>query len=62
MTVRLVLEVGVALLVSALGVVAAMLGETDDAPGLTGIGCLLVASAVGLGFRAGRRHPRQSPA
>lgn len=52
---RLWVDVLVALAVSGVGVVAALLGETDDAPGLTGIGCLLVAGAVLLGVRAGRR-------
>ena len=54
---RFWLEVLLALAVSGVGVVAALLGEVDDAPGLVGIGCLLVAGAVGLGVRAGRRHP-----
>lgn len=48
-------DVLLALVVSALGVTAVSLGETGDAPGLVGIGCLLVAGAVGLGVRAGRR-------
>ena len=54
---RFWLEVLLALVVSGVGVIAALLGEVDDAPGLVGIGCLLVAGAVGLGVRAGRRHP-----
>jgi hypothetical protein len=53
--VRFWLDVVLALVVSGVGVVAALLGEVDDAPGLVGIGCLLVAAAVGLGVRAGRR-------
>lgn len=60
---RFWLDVLVALVVSGVGVVAALLGETDDAPGLVGLGCLLVAAAVGLGVRAGRRSvspPRSS--
>ena len=52
---RFLLEVLFALIVSAVGVIAALVGEVDDAPGLVGIGCLLVAGAVGLGVRAGRR-------
>ena len=52
---RFRLEVLLALVVSGIGVIAALLGETDDAPGLVGIGCLLVAGAVLLGVRAGRR-------
>ena len=42
-------------MVSGVGVIAALLGKTDDAPGLVGIGCLLVAGAVLLGVGAGRR-------
>ena len=52
---RFVLEVLLALIVSGVGVIAALVGEVDDAPGLVGIGCLLVAGAVGLGVLAGRR-------
>ncbi|TAL22376.1 MAG: hypothetical protein EPN99_06075 [Frankiales bacterium] len=52
---RFYAEVLLALVVSGVGVVAALLGETDDAPGLVGVGCLLVAGAVLLGVRAGRR-------
>jgi hypothetical protein len=52
---RFGLDVLLALVVSGVGVIAVSLGETDDAPGLVGIGCLLVAGAVGLGVRAGRR-------
>lgn len=48
-------DVLLALIISGLGVMAVSLGETDDAPGLVGIGCVLVAGAVGLGVRAGRR-------
>ena len=58
---RFWLEVLLALAVSGVGVVAALLGEVDDAPGLVGIGCLVVAGAVGLGVRAGRRHPSVPP-
>ena len=52
---RFLLEVLLALVLSGVGVTAALLGETDDAPGLTGIGCLLVAAAVLLGVSTGRR-------
>lgn len=52
---RFWLEVLLALIVSGVGVMAALIGEVDDAPGLVGIGCLLVAGAVGLGVRAGQR-------
>lgn len=52
---RFWLNVLLALIVSGLGVSAAVVGEEGDAPGLVGIGCLLVAAAVGLGVRAGWR-------
>ena len=52
------LEVLLAPVVSGVGVSAAMLGETGDAPGLTGVGGLLVADAVGMGVHAGRRSAR----
>lgn len=58
---RFRLEVLVALVVSGIGVIAALLGETDDAPGLVGVGCLLVAGAVLLGVRAGRRSRQGGP-
>lgn len=58
---RFWLDVLLALAVSGVGVVAALVGEVDDAPGLVGIGCLLVAAAVGLGVRAGRRSVRERP-
>jgi hypothetical protein len=41
-----------ALGVGALGLVAAGLGEADDAPGLVLLGLLLVAGGCALGFRA----------
>lgn len=59
---RFWLDLLLALAVSGIGVVAALLGEVDDAPGLVGIGCLLVAAAVGLGVRAGRRSAQPRPA
>lgn len=62
MTTRFWFEVLLALGVSGIGVIAALLGETDDSPGLVGIGCLLVAGAVGLGVRAGRRSALSPPA
>ena len=55
---RFALDVLLALIVSGVGVIAALVGEVDDAPGLVGIGCLLVAGAVGLGVRTGRRSVR----
>lgn len=54
-------DVLLALVVSGVGVSAAMVGEVDDAPGLVGIGCLLIAAAVGLGVRAGRRSATPRP-
>lgn len=53
--VRFWLDVLLALVLAGTGVITALLGEVGDAPGLVGIGCLLVAGAVGLGVRAGRR-------
>lgn len=52
---RFWLDLLIALVVAGVGVIAALIGEVDDAPGLVGIGCLLVAGAVGLGVRTGRR-------
>lgn len=54
-TMRFWSDVLLALVVAGLGTIAVSLGETDDAPGLVGVGCLLIAGAVGLGVRAGRR-------
>jgi hypothetical protein len=49
-----------ALAVIALGVTAAMHGEADDAPGLAGIGILLIVGAymfaVRAAYRSGRAH------
>jgi peptidoglycan/LPS O-acetylase OafA/YrhL len=44
-----------ALGIAALGVAAAVLGETDDAPGLVLLGILLIASACALGVRTAQR-------
>jgi peptidoglycan/LPS O-acetylase OafA/YrhL len=44
-----------ALGIAALGVAAAVLGETDDAPGLVLLGTLLILSACALGVRATQR-------
>jgi hypothetical protein len=38
--------------VAALGVVAAVLGELDDAPGLVGMGVLMIAGACAMGIRS----------
>jgi hypothetical protein len=46
---RFWLDVLLALVVSGVGVVAALLGETDDAPGLVGIGLLSRDAAPGVG-------------
>ncbi|WP_175471797.1 hypothetical protein [Geodermatophilus telluris] len=49
-------SVVVAVLVAvALGVIAVVLGEADDSPGLQGLGVLLAVGAVALGVRALRR-------
>jgi hypothetical protein len=45
----------VALALAAVGVTAAMHGEADDAPGLAGIGILLIVAALGVAAQAGRR-------
>jgi hypothetical protein len=45
--------------IGAVGVVAAGLGEADDAPGLVLLGILLIASACALGVRRARaQHSR----
>src|SRR5688500_4968511 len=44
-----------ALGIAALGVAAAMFGETDDAPGLVVLGILLIVSASVLGVRTAQR-------
>jgi hypothetical protein len=41
--------------IAALGVVAAMFGEADDAPGLVLLGILLIVSACALGVRTAQR-------
>ena len=41
--------------IAALGVVAAVVGEADDAPGLVLLGLLLVGSACALGVRTAQR-------
>lgn len=42
--------------IGAVGVVAAVFGETDDAPGLILLGILLMVSACALGVRRTRAH------
>jgi len=44
-----------ALLATALGVAAIVLGEADDSPGLQGLGVLLVVGTVAFGVRRARR-------
>jgi hypothetical protein len=39
----------------AIGGAAIVLGELDDAPGLVGFGCLLIAATVALAIRARSR-------
>jgi hypothetical protein len=46
-----------AIAIAAVGVVAAIFGKADDAPGLVLLGILLVVSACGLGVRAAQ-HSR----
>lgn len=45
-----------ALLATAIGVAAIVLGEADDSPGLQGLGVLLIVGTVALGVRARRRR------
>lgn len=51
-----VLTMLAALLATALGVAAVVLGEADDSPGLQGLGVLLIVGTVALGVRARRRR------
>jgi hypothetical protein len=44
--------------VVALGVTAAMAGEADDAPGLSGIGILLIVAAIAVAVRVAQRTGR----
>ncbi len=44
-----------ALLATAIGVGAIVLGEADDSPGLQGLGVLLVIGTLALGGRSARR-------
>jgi hypothetical protein len=50
--------VSVPLAIAALGVVAMVAGEADDAPGLVVIGILLVVVALAFGVRTARRTTR----
>jgi hypothetical protein len=54
--VRPVLTILAALLATALGVAAVVLGEADDSPGLQGLGVLLIVGTVAFGVRARRRR------
>jgi hypothetical protein len=56
LAVRRVGNRGTAIVVGALGIAAAVLGETDDAPGLVLLGLLLVGSACALGIRTAQRR------
>ena len=53
---RPVLAILAALLATAIGTAANVLGEADDSPGLQGLGVLLVVGTVALGVRAGQRR------
>jgi hypothetical protein len=44
-----------ALAVVAIGVTAAMHGEADDAPGLAGIGILLIVGSLAVAVRVAQR-------
>lgn len=45
-----------ALLATAIGVAAIVLGEGDDSPGLQGLGVLIIIGTVALGVRRARRR------
>ena len=49
-----------ALVVVAVGVTFAMHGEADDAPGLSGIGILLITGALAGAIRAAQRTSSRS--
>jgi hypothetical protein len=51
----LVAIIAAAILVTAIGVAAIVLGEADDSPGLQLLGVLLVVGAVALGVRRAQR-------
>ena len=55
-TKRYVLIVGAMLVACAVGVIAAMVGETDDAPGLVLIGITIITAAVVFGVKAAMRR------
>ncbi len=44
-----------AILATAIGVAAIVLGEADDSPGLQGLGVLLIIGTVALGVRTAQR-------
>lgn len=44
-----------AILATALGVAAVVLGEADDSPGLQGLGVLIVVGTVAFGVRIAQR-------
>ena len=48
-----------ALAVVAVGVTAAMHGEADDAPGLAGLGILLITGALAVAVRTAQRSGRR---
>jgi hypothetical protein len=50
-----------ALAVVAVGVTAAMHGEADDAPGLAGLGILLITGALAVAVRAAQRQRPRPP-
>ena len=51
-----VLAMVAALLATAIGVAAIVLGEADDSPGLQGLGVLLIVGTVALGVGARQRR------
>jgi hypothetical protein len=48
-----------ALAVTAVGVTAAMAGEADDAPGLAGLGILLISGALAVAVRTAQWTARR---
>jgi hypothetical protein len=52
---KIVVVIVALLALAALGIAAVVLGESDDSPGLQGLGVLLVIGAVALGVRTVRR-------
>jgi hypothetical protein len=52
---------GLAIGIGVLGVATVVVGRLDDAPGLSLIGVVLIASAIALGVRSRRADSRRGP-